>query len=697
LLSESILKLLFEVLMNWDSFPRVIVCGLVASIILIALQRIPFPSRPAFLLARLCLLSAWFAGWVFIFTLVVIGFAMMPGLIYLAIFLGFYLRNSVFSFGGTAFGTARWAETQELAGMGMLSPGGLPVGLAPKITISDAIHYLRKGLSIESESVCRVMLAAIERKRLMLNIHHGVHTCVFAPAGKGKTTGLVIPFLMNCQESMVVLDIKGEIYLNTAEYRRRNLGHRIVVLDPYHQVTTSPDTLNPLDLINPASRFALDEIRAIAEAMVVRTGEEKEPHWNDSVELHFTAIIAYVMASNFDRNLQVVAAILANPEALAKVRIDMRESTAYGGMLERLGYQLSHFVEKELASTMTSSARHLRFLATEAVAESTVTSSFDPRDLSKGNMTIYLVIPPDKLQSLAGLIRLWVTCLLRAVVQTGLKQQTRIHMLLDEAAALGKLEAIENAIPQLRGFGLRMMFIFQSMGQLKKVYSEGQDQTFLSNMDTQIFFGVNDYQTAEYVSNRLGDTTIVTTSQNGGNSTGTNHDPQGMSSRSTGGNRGYSVQETGRKQLFPAEVMGLHERIAIIFTSGVPPFMTYLARHYEAGMMRWLNPMTGGMVIRRCIGLGILAIMIMAGGAIWLDQQPIRPFVQPSPHIAQPTPQQVTPWGQPLLKPMPPWNQPFPQQATPWNQPGLPLWQPLPKYSSPMWQPFPQQSPYFPR
>lgn len=59
-----------------------------------------------------------------------------------------------------------------------------------------------------------------------------------------------------------------------------------------------------------------------------------------------------------------------------------------------------------------------------------------------------------------------------------------------------------------------------SLGQLKLCWPEGQDQTLLSNV-TQVYFGVNDQQTAEYVSNRLGDETILV--RNWGSNSGSSH------------------------------------------------------------------------------------------------------------------------------------------------------------------------------
>ncbi len=97
---------------------------------------------------------------------------------------------------------------------------------------------------------------------------------------------------------------------------------------------------------------------------------------------------------------------------------------------------------------------------------------------------------------------------------------------------------------------------------------------------SQVFFGVNDQQTAEYVSARLGEATILVAS--GGSSYGTTQQSgqqQGGSSYNTTTNHNW--QQHGRRLLKPEEVTGLPERVAITFTPGFPPIWTWLVRYYE--------------------------------------------------------------------------------------------------------------------
>ena len=110
-----------------------------------------------------------------------------------------------------------------------------------------------------------------------------------------------------------------------------------------------------------------------------------------------------------DRSLQTMRTLLADP-AKTKMAIDlMCRSDAWGGMLARGSHGLTRFVDRELGSVLTTVTRHLTFLDTVAIADSTKTSSFDPADLLKGRgLTIYMVLPPQHIRAQMGLLRLWV-------------------------------------------------------------------------------------------------------------------------------------------------------------------------------------------------------------------------------------------------------------------------------------------------
>jgi type IV secretion system protein VirD4 len=484
-----------------------------------------------------------------------------------------------------AFGTARWASAYDV--QGLLDGNGLILGAFESTTSRLGAIKALFDSSVPAAIACEQFFTRPGSPlRPLLRLNNAVHTAVFAPTGVGKGVSCVIPFLLTCKDSCVVVDFKGENAKITTRARRK-MGHKVVIIDPFKTVTPTPSQFNPLDFIDPNSPVALDECRDLAAAIVVRTGQEKDPHWVDSAEVWITAMIATVVAfaEPKHKSLQAVRDLLTDPKKMAAAIRMMCESTVWGGLLARLGHQLTHFQDKELGSTLTTTNRFLRFLDTMTVFDSTLSSSFNPADLLKGKMTVYLVLPPEHMTAQTALLRLWIGSLLRAVVRGGLNQKNKVHFVLDEAASLGRMDALNDAVDKYRAYSVRLQLYYQSLGQLKRYWPEGQDQTLLSNV-TQVFFGVNDNETARYVSERLGKETIIVTS--GGSGTSRQSSSQqgqggGSSSYSSGSSTNNNWSQSGRELLQPNEVMAMSERIAITFIAGYPPIWTTLVRYYHAG------------------------------------------------------------------------------------------------------------------
>ena len=471
----------------------------------------------------------------------------------------------------TAFGTARWADESDLD----LNAKGLLIGrLSVKRRSFLAIFNPR----VKSVDACKAFWG--KRESPLVRLPNVIHAVFLAPSGVGKSSSFAITHGLTCEENTVTLDFKAEIIKATVKVRKK-MGHRVVLIDAFHLVTDTPDTLNSLDWIEKSAR-GFEDCRALAETMVIRNPQEREPHWGDASEMFIGGITAFVVqhAPPEDRSLQTVRGILSNPEELEAAITVMRQSPAWDGMLARMGDQLTHFKDKELGSTLTTTSRHLRFLDTLAIAESTKRSSFDPSELLTGKMDIFVIVPPEYARTQSGFLRLSIGCILRTVIQGGLSDR-KIHLILDEAASLGQMSQLSDALALGRGYGLRIQWYYQDCGQLKKCWPDGADQTLMANC-TQVFFGVNDLPTAEYVSGRLGEETVILTS--GGTSTGGSRQTPDNGSH---GSTSYSMnsndnwQQSARKLLKPDEVLALDERTAITFTPGKPPIWTSLVRYYE--------------------------------------------------------------------------------------------------------------------
>ncbi len=482
----------------------------------------------------------------------------------------------------SAMGSAAWADEDELRSKGMLGYEGLPIGwMTERQSLSKTFRRLMTAKE-GSKAACHSFWSGLAgRLYLPIALKRVVSTLVFAPTGAGKGVSVILPFLFRCRDSVVVLDFKGENARLSGEFRKR-MGQKVVYLDPYQVASSNSDSLNPLDFIDKNSPHVIDACQSLANALVVRDADERERHWNDMAEMILTAVIAFVVVygETIDQNLQMVAEIVSDPEKLDMACEAMQKSTLFDGMLARLGHQVKHLQGKERSSVLTTVVRHLRFLNTPAVSSISVRSTFNPGELKTGKVTVYLIIPPQHMRAMTGLLRMWITTIFGVIVSKGLDEERLVHFILDEAAALGRMEAIEDGVVMYRGFGCRFQFYFQSIGQLKTLFPNGKDQTLLSNA-SQVFFATNDTATADLISQRLGEATIFVDS--GGTSSSTSWQRnQGFNE-----NPSYSVttnsnwQQHARRLLKPEEVLTLHPRWAITFTPGVRPIMTWLMRYYE--------------------------------------------------------------------------------------------------------------------
>jgi type IV secretion system protein VirD4 len=520
----------------------------------------------------------------------------------------------------SAYGTARWCSGAELAAKGMLDQGsGLILGLADDhVGRLDGLRALFN-LRLPANRAARRFLRACYRKQRqsLVRLNGIINVAVFAPVGSGKGVSIVIPHLLTCPDSMVVIDPKGELFQATG-HARQHMGHRVIVIDPFG-VVRGRDTFNPLAEIDPESDNAPDEVLSLANAIVVRTGKEEEPFWIEAAIAEIALAIGFMvcLGDPHERNLQMVRNALSDMAGRQRMIEACLRSDKWGGILARWAGQAAQLQDKTLHSVLANVHTHMRFLDTLAVMRNTVSSSFNPRELLTRRTTIYLVLPPEYLRSHSGLLRFWIGALLKTCVKGGAQEKKLVRFVLDEAAALGKLDCLADALDQYRGYGVRLLFIYQSLGQLKRSWPEGQDVTLHSNC-TEVFFAVNDKDTAEYVSARLGEFTQVVSSfgkSAGGSSSHSSSDNGSNGSHSTSWNESSNYSLAVRKLLKPEEVVCLPPTVAITFAPSMRPIWTELIRYYE-GVPRTQMSLFRVLLDTSCLLLCALMLAVMATAAI---------------------------------------------------------------------------------
>ena len=483
----------------------------------------------------------------------------------------------------TSLGSARWAEAErDLRPVGMLGDRGLFAGLIP--VKAPTLRHVVGGL-FDPRVPAREALDRVRRWRggkgfwyHPVRLATSTHVAIFSPPSGGKTTGYALPHLLDCPDSFVCVDMKGELYECSASWRKLKFGHRVVVLDPMGATSGRSDCLDPLSLIDPDGPDCIDRIRALAEAMVVRTGQEKDRFWDDSAEVVLTAMMLAVVLFGRVVSLQAVRHLLTDRKQMQEAVSELEVSEAFDGIAARYGRQLRYFRGVTKAGVMATVGRHLRMLDTPSVQEVTSRTTFDPQDLLRGKLTVYIVLPPEYQRSHAGLVRLYLSTLIGVVVRGGVQEKNLVQVLVDEAAALQKLEVLSDCLQRYRGYGIRLTLLYQSAAQLDDCW--GKADLLLGSV-TSIWMGVNDALSCDIVSAATGDATVSVggTSRNGGS--GWSRDQRGQESYSRSWGWGDSEGRQQRRLVTPGEVRTEGPRTGFIFVPSLPPLAVFVPRSYD--------------------------------------------------------------------------------------------------------------------
>jgi len=475
---------------------------------------------------------------------------------------------------------------------------------------------------VSSPTACRMMLAALWRRcnTGLVRIKHFTHLLTVAPAGAGKSIYALIPNLLSYRGSCVINDPSGELWKATAAFRQNVTGHRCYKLDPFGIAGPPEETdcLNPFDFVDANSPDFSEQVRDIADAIVLQRGDEREPHFNERALDLISGFVAFVCALEPDpkkRHLGVVRDILSSRGAYLEALQIMQETPEFHGVLSYYGHQLTWLVDRELGSVMSTVHRHLSWLQSPPVIQSLSRSTVDPRWLWTGKVDIYLVTPHDRLTTMAGLLRLQLSTIIRLLARTG-DEKHQVLFMLDEIGHCGKIRLVEDAITLWRKAGIRIWLFVQSLDQLRMCYGDNV-QKVIDNCGTQQYFGITSYDTADILSKRVGDFTQILESI-GKNSGRSRPDKQSGPEASGSTTTGWSLtlSETARRLFKPEEILLLPADLALLFHRNWPVMPLQLV-----GFFRIPNVMKFGSGREKPPGL-IAAMMafaaVLLGGVTFL-------------------------------------------------------------------------------
>ena len=405
------------------------------------------------------------------------------------------------------------------------------------------------------------------------------HVLLEAPTRAGKGVGVIIPNLLDWPDSLVVLDIKQENWDNTAGYRLKELGQRVVLFNPLDP-SGKTARYNPLSYINRRDPVeVINELQKIA-VMLFPDPLTGDKFWAEGARTAFLGVTAYIAATVDDGDD-------ALPFTFGEVYRQFAAGDAqrrFPKIIEQrkaVGKPLSGGCESAIRDYTSSSANTFTGLRQSVTAKvnawlnpyvdaATSESDFDLREFRDKRISLYLGVSPDDLDRAAPIYGLLFQQLVDLNVRDlpkGDRHQVKVLLALDEFASLGKCSVLANAFSYVAGYGLRMLPAFQSLEQIQGVYGDKVAADIERNCAVRLVLRPAGLSDAKKISEQLGTYTFKSRSRSMGTW--------------GGGGGSTSLSDQRRPLMLPQEVEMLPENDLIVFRRGMYATYGKKVRYYE--------------------------------------------------------------------------------------------------------------------
>ena len=380
-----------------------------------------------------------------------------------------------------SFGSAQWADWDYLEGNYLLGGTGLLLGAASKPGKIERVHY-------ESDR----------------------HLLTIAPTRSGKGVSAIIPNLLTYCGSALVIDPKGENALITSQARGA-MGQDVFVVDPWgiaSEASASQARFNPLDWLVRGDPDMTENAMLLADALVVPS-QHGDRFWSEEAKALLQGLILYVATDEREQSARHLGRVrdllLLDADEMEKLFERMADSPHH--VVASTGARSLQKEDKLLANVVASAQAETHFLDSARIRDSLSSSNFKFEDLKAKAVTVYLVLPADRLNAFGRWLRLLIQQAITVNARNiAMKPDKPVLFLLDEMPSLGRLSMVEQASGLRAGFGMQLWGIVQDVSQLKRIYGDGWE-TFIGNSGVVQYFGSRDRMTAEYFSALCGVTT----------------------------------------------------------------------------------------------------------------------------------------------------------------------------------------------
>lgn len=334
---------------------------------------------------------------------------------------------------------------------------------------------------------------------------------IIGPSGSGKTRGYVKPNILQCNESMIIADTKGNL-IKELKKPLEKAGYKVI--DMNFKNLAHSYGYNPFDYIRydkESGRYNEQDILTIASAIVPKPASKNDPFWELAAKMYFTSAVAYTMeclpeeehnldsaitlslqmgSGNYAKLIEELECV--NPDSLAARTYNLFKSTyksekTEASILAILGEKFNGLILSELLKMYKSENR------------------IDFRSLGREKTAVFLSIS-DTDRSKDRIISLFYTQALQALCNSAdfdyedCRLPVPVRFILDDFATNAYIPDFDKIISVIRSREIYVSIILQSITQLDALYGASNAKTIINNCDNCLYLGGQDIDTANYMS-----------------------------------------------------------------------------------------------------------------------------------------------------------------------------------------------------
>lgn len=318
---------------------------------------------------------------------------------------------------------------------------------------------------------------------------------VCAPPRMGKSL-LAISQLLTWPHSVIVNDVKGELFEATAGYRKTFSDVYVIDFQGYG------NAYDPL-----SGKTTEDELLSLATHMLYQAREGEGKIFTQRAITMLTILLLAATRHG----------IAAFPYLRFLIHLGLADTAAHLYSLDPTlaarfldtNFLKADLTDKFLLSCWGTLVHPLQPILTETVIRSLTHSDFTPEALmcSAKPKTVYIRWKEQDLLPLSALNRLYWGSWINELTTVYDRRQGRgcnpVLLLIDEGGRTA-IPNLHDATSTVCGRGVSIWLAIQSLEQLSAVYGRDRATILQGNCDTQLYYRPNLLQTSRYLEERLG-------------------------------------------------------------------------------------------------------------------------------------------------------------------------------------------------